>query len=58
MESKINDIENLKFVNSIKKFGLPIDENKENSLKQVKGFNYSKVTPTPLKNVSISSMSP
>ena len=53
MESNINDFENLEFVNSIKKFGLPIDENKENTLKKVKGFNYSKVTPTQLKNVSL-----
>ena len=53
MESNINDFENLEFVNSIKNFGLPIDENKENALKKVKGFNYSKVTPTQLKNVSL-----
>jgi len=47
----------LQFINSIKNFGLPIDENKENKTKQVKGFNYSKVTPSPLKNVKLVSYS-
>ncbi len=40
-------------MNSIEKFGLPIDENKENTTKKVRGFNYSKVIPTQLKNVSL-----
>ena len=56
MEQK-KDFEDLMFLNSIINFGLPIDENKENNIKKVKGFNYSKVTPTKLKNVSLSCLS-
>ena len=44
-------------VNSIEKFGLPIDESKDESQRQVKGYNYSRVTPTPLENVRIVSLS-
>jgi len=53
----IKAIPKLKMVNSVHTFGLPIDENPENDLKQVRKFNYSKVTPTPLENVHIASLS-
>lgn len=45
-------------VNSIEKFGLPIDESKDESQRQVRSFNYARVTPTPLENVRIVSLSP
>jgi hypothetical protein len=45
-------------VNSIVNFGLPIDENKDNTMGQVRGFNYSKVIPSPLNNVKLSIYSP
>jgi uncharacterized protein YdiU (UPF0061 family) len=48
----------IKFANTVKTFGLPVDENKDNTAKQVRGFNFSKVTPTELANVRIASLSP
>jgi hypothetical protein len=45
-------------VNSIVNFGLPIDENKDNTMGQVRGYNYSKVIPSPLNNVKLSIYSP
>ena len=47
----------VQFKNTVISCGLPIDENKENNLKQVRGFNFSYVTPTPLDNVRIGSLS-
>ncbi len=45
-------------MNSVINFGLPIDENKDNIMKQVRGFNYSKVNPSPLNKVNLSVYSP
>lgn len=44
-------------INSVETFGLPIDPSKKNELKQVKGYNFSRCTPTPLDNVRIGSLS-
>jgi len=49
-------IDKVQFINSVYKFGLPT-ENKPNNTRQVKGFNYSKVMPTPLNNVRIGVLS-
>ena len=38
----------LKFENSIIESKLPIDENPTNEQRAIRGFNFSKVTPTPL----------
>jgi uncharacterized protein YdiU (UPF0061 family) len=57
MEGMHNYQTSIVMENTVRKFGLPIDENKKNDLKQVKGFNYSYVTPTPLDNVRIASLS-
>ena len=37
--------------------GLPIDENKDNERKPIRGYNFSYVKPTPLDNVRIGSLS-
>ena len=47
----------LKFVNSVFKYGLPVDENTSNERQQVRGYNYSKNKPTSLKNVRIGALS-
>ena len=51
------DIDKLKFINTVIKFDLPIDTNIDNDLKLVRGFNFSRVKPTPLKNVKIAAVS-
>ena len=48
----------LTFKNSIFASGLPIDENPKNEMKPIRGFNYSKVTPTPIEEPYIGSLSP
>lgn len=52
-----SDTPKLQMINSIEAFGLPIDENRKNELKKVRGYNYSRVTPTPLENVRTLSLS-
>lgn len=47
----------IKFVNSVLNSGLPVEEIKPQAVRQVKGFNFSRVKTTPVEGPRIASLS-